>query len=66
MILLIILGLVWLAYKWSIDNHDYFEKLGINFEKPKPLAGNMLDIALQRQSMIEVTRAGYKNFKKSK
>lgn len=66
MFLLLILFLVWLAYKWSIDGQDYFEKLKLPFEKPLPLVGNMMDIVLHRQSLIDITRRSYDKYKSSK
>lgn len=60
------LFVVCLGYKWLTKDFDYFEKIGIPFERPVPLAGNMLDIILQRRSLIELTRKSYENYKKSK
>lgn len=66
MFLLIVIALVWLIYKWSVSNFDYFEKLGVQFDKPLPLFGNMLNIALQKESMLYVSQRSYDKFKKSK
>jgi hypothetical protein len=67
MFVFILIALVWLLYKWSISNFDYFEKLGIfSLEKPKPLFGNMFGLLLQRSSMVELTGSGYRKFKDSK
>lgn len=66
MFIVICLVLVWLLYKLSVSNFDYFEKLGIPFEKPKPLFGNMFDLVLQRKSMVEIAGNSYKKFKESK
>lgn len=66
MFLLIIFGLAWLVYKWSVSNFDYFEKIGLEYEKPLPLVGNMLNLVIGKQSIIDLTKGGYEKFKKSK
>lgn len=66
MILWIVLLLVYLLYKWSTSNHDYFAKRGVPFEKPLPLVGNCLNMLLQRESIIDSQHRCYNNFKGSK
>jgi hypothetical protein len=58
--------LVWLLYKWSTSGFDYFEKLGIPFEKPLPLVGNLLDLVLQKRSSLDIYRSSYEKFKNFK
>lgn len=66
MFLLIVIVLVWLLYKWSVSNYDYFEKIGVGSKKPVPLVGNMLPILLAKESMLDMTRESYRKFKKEK
>lgn len=66
MYLLLFAVFVWLFYKWSVNTFDYYEKLGVPYEKPIPLFGNMLNLVLGKQSMVELTQNSYDNFKKSK
>lgn len=66
MLLLLILVLAFLIYKWSVAGFDYFDKIGVPYEKPLPIFGNMLDIVIQRRPMIEVTQKSYEMFKNSR
>jgi hypothetical protein len=66
MYFVIFIVFLWLAYKWSVDNFDYYEKLGLPFEKPLPLFGNMFNIIFQKESMVSIAGRNYKNFKDSK
>lgn len=66
MFIVIFIVFLWLAYKWLVANFDYFEKLGIPFEKPLPLFGNMFDLVFQRESMVEIAGRNYRQFKDSK
>lgn len=66
MILWILLLCVYLVYKWSSKNFDYFAKAGVPFEKPVPFFGNLLSVILQRESVIDLIHRNYNNFKGSK
>lgn len=66
MFLLLIPLALWLFYKWSVDNLDYFDKIGIPYEKPLPLVGNYLGFITQTSNIVDMTRKSYNNFKKSK
>lgn len=52
------------AYRWLTKDHDYFEKIGIAFDKPFPLVGNTLNLVLQKESVIGITEKQYQKFKK--
>jgi hypothetical protein len=58
--------LLCLLYKWATSDFDYFEKLGVPFEKPLPLVGNLLDLVLQKRSSVDIYRSSYEKFKNSK
>ncbi|XP_037032229.1 cytochrome P450 9e2-like [Bradysia coprophila] len=66
MFLWIVLVLLYLLYKWSTASHDYFRKRGIQFEEPLPLAGNLLNMVLGRESIVDITKRSYYNFEGSK
>jgi len=66
MFLLFVPALAWLLYKWATDNHDYFIKLGVPFEKPLPLIGNLLSMVLQKESLAELMQRNYNKFRSSK
>lgn len=66
MFFFLILFALYLAYKWSVDNFDYYEKIGVPFKKPLPLFGNMLDLIMQKESMVEMMQKSYVKFKKAK
>ncbi|CRL03840.1 CLUMA_CG016440, isoform A [Clunio marinus] len=58
--------IVYLLYKWAIKDHDYFDKIGLAYEKPYPLVGNMLDIVLQRKPLMDMIEPNYYRHKKDK
>lgn len=58
--------LLYLLYKWSTANHDYFAKLGLSYEKPLPIFGNLLNMVLGRESLIDITKRCYDKFYGSK
>ncbi|KAJ6645883.1 Cytochrome P450 9e2 [Pseudolycoriella hygida] len=66
MILWIVLVLAYLFYKWSTKHHDFFAKQGVPFEKPIPLLGNTINLILQRESIVCLTKRNYYKFKGSK
>lgn len=63
---LLILAFAYLAYKWSVSNYDYFERIGLPFEKPLPLFGNMIGLITQRESLVYTLQRNYRRFKSSK
>lgn len=66
MILWSVLLVVYLLYKWSTSKFNYFAKAGVPFEKPWPLVGNVLNVVLQRESIIDLVNRSYYKFKGSK
>lgn len=64
MFLWLILIVLFFAFRWLTKDHDYFEKIGIPFEKPLPLVGNTLKLVLQKESIIDITERQYQKFKK--
>jgi hypothetical protein len=66
MFLLLVLVLVYLFYRWSVGNNDYFEKIGLPFDKPVPLFGNSLKFVMQKESLVYFMQRNYHKFKKSK
>ncbi|XP_037040468.1 probable cytochrome P450 9f2 [Bradysia coprophila] len=65
MFLALALLFLWLFYKWSVNNLEYFKKIGVPYEKPLPLFGNALGLLLKKQSFIDLTRNSYYKFKNS-
>jgi hypothetical protein len=68
MILWIILGFVaiFLFYKWSISNYDYFEKQGVAFRKPVPFFGANLNMFWNRQPITDLIQKWYHEFEDEK
>ncbi len=66
MFLWIVLLFLYLLYKWLTASDDCFEKIGIPFEKPLPLVGNILTMILGRESLIDITKRSYYKFRGSK
>jgi hypothetical protein len=66
MIILFVLVIFWLVYKWSVETFDYYDKIGIPYEKPMPLVGNMWKLVTQKESFVDITRESYRKFKKSR
>lgn len=66
MYLLLLPLVLWLLYKWSVSNFDYFEKIGVPYEKPLPIVGNSLGLVLQKEGFVDMTRKSYDKFKSSK
>lgn len=66
MIFLFLLILGFVIYKWLTSDNDYFDKLGIPYEKPWPVVGNNLNILLQKESINDITSRCYKKYKSSK
>lgn len=63
-LLLAIVGVVYVLYKWLTRNHDYFLKKEIPFEKPLPIFGNFLGFLLQKESFSDVVQRSYDKYKK--
>lgn len=49
-------------YKWATANSDFFEKIGIPYDKPFPLFGSQKDLVLGKISMFENVIRLYKQF----
>jgi len=62
----LVLVLVWLLYKWSINTFDFFTKLGVPFDKPLPFFGNGWNLMMQKESMIELLQRSYDKYKGDK
>lgn len=63
--LLLLAGIVSIAYafyKWSTNNHDYFEKRGIKFSKPFLCFGNTSEILFKKQTAFEMANSVYLEF----
>ncbi|XP_061390038.1 probable cytochrome P450 9f2 [Musca vetustissima] len=45
---------VYLIYRWSTANYDFFEKRGIPYAKPVPMFGNFMEMVLRRKSMFDI------------
>lgn len=66
LVLVAIVAISYLLYKWLNKSHDYFEKKGVSFVKPKFLIGNQADMLLRRASLPEIVDKWYKEFPKEK
>ncbi|CRL01990.1 CLUMA_CG015341, isoform A [Clunio marinus] len=64
--LILFVVLVYCTYTWSIKDHDYFEKIGLPYNKPLPLFGNMLDVLLQRRYIVDLVKSEYYKHKDTK
>lgn len=52
--LAIIVVLLVLAYRWSTSSYSFFEKQGIEHDKPYPFVGSMWELVMRRKSMFDV------------
>lgn len=66
MLLVLVPLILWLFYRWLVKDLDYFEKLGVPFEKPLPFFGNMLDFVLQKKSLVQLMGKKSLKFKNAK
>ncbi|XP_070507228.1 cytochrome P450 9e2-like [Chironomus tepperi] len=66
MIFWILLILVFVIYMWLTSDSDYYDKLGIPYEKPWPIVGNNLNILRQKESINDIMSRCYKKYKSSK
>lgn len=57
---------LYLTYRWLTSDHDYFKKIGVNYDKPHVLVGNMLPMVLQKESILIITQRIYKKYKNAK
>lgn len=57
---------MFVVYKWLTSDHDYFEKLGIPYEKPWPIFGNNLKLIFQKESLNDIIDRSYKKYKNLK
>lgn len=46
-------------------NNNYFKNRGVNFIKPVPFFGNMLDVTFSRRNFIEILQYSYDKFSES-
>lgn len=53
---------LFIFYKWATASFDYFEKIGLPYDKPFPLFGGQKDIILRRISMYDSVNNLYKRF----
>lgn len=51
-----------ILYKWATKNYDFFEKIGIPYDKPFPLLGSQKDMILRRVSMYDNINSLYQRF----
>ncbi|KAH8416009.1 hypothetical protein KR222_006331 [Zaprionus bogoriensis] len=54
-----LIGVALLVYKWIVAGQNDFKRRGLSFEKPWPIVGNNLDILLERCSMQKVLAEFY-------
>lgn len=59
---LLVLVLIWL-YRWSTAFYKFFDERGIPYEKPFPLAGNLLSIIRKKENYVDVLERIYLKFK---
>ncbi|CAO1442022.1 unnamed protein product [Diamesa tonsa] len=63
LIIILIVGAVFLFYKWATSTYDYFAKRGMTFSKPVPLMGSNLNMFTRKLSFPEVIDAWYYEFR---
>ncbi|CAO1441602.1 unnamed protein product [Diamesa hyperborea] len=66
LVLYLIIGVVYLLYKWATSTFYYFEKRGIPFRKPIPLFGNNLNAITRGKLMTDYLQMLYREFKDEK
>jgi cytochrome P450 family 9 len=64
--LILVVLLIFLAYKWGTSSFDHFEKRGIPYEKPIFFAGNSENFFTRKQALPDLVRARYEKFKSEK
>lgn len=63
LMIILIVGAVFLFYKWATSTYDYFAKQGMVFSKPIPLMGNNLNMVTRKLSFPEVIDEWYQEFR---
>lgn len=66
LVLYLVIGVVYLLYKWATSTFDYFEKRGLPFRKPVPLFGNNLNVITRTMAMTDYLQMIYREFKDDK
>lgn len=66
LVLLEVIVVLFLVYKFLTSNWDYFDKKGIPFMKPTIVVGSRSDLLLHNKSMPEVVQEWYDAFKNDK
>ena len=66
LVLYLVIGVVYLFYKWATSTFDYFEKRGVPFRKPLPLLGNNLNAITRGMAMTDFLQMVYSEFKDEK
>lgn len=52
-----------LSYAWLRERYRYFEKIGVEYLEPVFILGNMKNVALKKQSVLDLVEDIYKNTK---
>ena len=63
LMIILIVGAVFLFYKWTTSTYDYFAKQGMAFSKPVPLLGNNSNMFTRKLSFPEVIDEWYREFR---
>ncbi|KAF2887508.1 hypothetical protein ILUMI_18665 [Ignelater luminosus] len=61
--ILIVLTIIYLLYKFSVRNFDYWEKRGVPYPKPLPFIGNVFDLFTGRVGIGHLLADFYNNYK---
>ncbi len=64
--ILLLVFVAYLLYKWTTSNHDYFTKQGVPNLEPLPVFGNVLPALIGRESGADLFTRSYNKFKQSK
>ena len=62
----LIVGAVFLFYKWATSTYDYFTKRGMIFSKPIPLLGNSSNMVTRKLAFPEMINEWYQEFPSEK
>lgn len=62
----VVVAILFLAYKWSTAKNDYFEKLGIPHRKSTSFVGSMADLILHGKPMTHHVKEWYNEFPNDK
>lgn len=66
LVILFLILLAYLFYKWSTATYDFFEKQGIPFRKPIALFGTNLNAITNKKVMTEELQDIYYEFENEK